>query len=47
MSQFKVISDITNTLQAVLEASFSESGFKTVTVTTDVPKKENIKVNPL
>lgn len=46
MSQFKVISDITNTLQAVLEASFAESGFKTVTVTTDVPKKENIKSKP-
>ena len=46
MSQFNVISDITNTLQAVLEASFSESGFKTVTVTTDVPKKENIKSKP-
>ena len=46
MSQYKVISDITNTLKAMLERSFSEAGFKTVSVSTDVPKKENIKSKP-
>ena len=29
------------------QASFSESGFKTVTVTTDVPKRRISRVNPL
>ena len=46
VSQFKVISDITTTLKSVLEESFVDAGFKTVSVVTDVPKKENIKNKP-
>jgi hypothetical protein len=46
MSQFKVISDVTTTLKDVLQGCFTDAGFKTVTVNTDVPKKENIKNKP-
>jgi len=46
MSQFEVIKDIGETLKALLEESFKASGFTTVNVSVDKPKKDNIKNLP-
>lgn len=46
MSQFEVIRDIGESLKKVLETSFKDAGFTTVTVSNDRPKKENIKSLP-
>lgn len=46
MSQFRVIADISETLKDLLRDSFVNAGFKTVTINTDVPKKDNIKNKP-
>ena len=46
MSQFEVIKDINETLKELLKESFKKTGFTTVTVSTDRPKKDNIKNMP-
>ena len=46
MSQFEVIRDIGETLKTVLQDSFKRSGFTTVSVSLDRPKKDNIKNLP-
>jgi len=46
MSQFEVIRDIGETLKAALLDSFKQAGFTTVSVSTDRPKKDNIKNLP-
>ncbi len=46
MSQFEVIKDINETLKELLKDSFKTTGFTTVTVSTDRPKKDNIKNMP-
>jgi hypothetical protein len=46
MSQFEVIKDIGETLKSLLERSFEENGFKTVNISVDRPKKDNIKNLP-
>jgi hypothetical protein len=46
MSQFEVIKDVNETLKKLLEESFKKTGFTTVTVSTDRPKKDNIKNMP-
>ncbi len=46
MSQFEVIKDINETLRELLKDSFKKTGFTTVTVSTDRPKKDNIKNMP-
>jgi hypothetical protein len=46
MSQFGVIADVQETLKELLRDSFTRAGFTTVTVNTDVPKKDNIKNKP-
>lgn len=46
MSQFKVIADISESLKEVLTQGFVETGFKTVTISTDIPKRDNIKNKP-
>ena len=46
MSQFEVIKDINETLKELLKDSFKQAGFTTVTVSTDRPKKDNIKTMP-
>ena len=46
MSQFEVVRDIGETLKELLKAAFKETGFTTVTVNTDRPKKDNIKSLP-
>ena len=43
MSQFEVIRDINETMKELLKDAFKEKGFTTVTVSTDRPKKDNIK----
>ena len=46
MSQFEVIKDINETLKELLKESFKKAGFTTVTISTDRPKKDNIKNMP-
>ena len=46
MSQFEVIKDIGETVKTLLEESFKAAGFTTVNVSTDKPKKDNIKNLP-
>lgn len=46
MSQFEVIKDINETLKELLKESFKATGFTTVSVSTDRPKKDNIKNMP-
>ena len=46
MSQFEVIRDIGKTLEELLKNSFKDRGFTTVNVSTDKPKKDNIKNLP-
>ena len=46
MSQFEVFRDINETLKKLLEESFKAAGFTTVSVSTDRPKKDNIKNMP-
>jgi len=46
MSQFEVVRDVGESLKELLKASFKETGFTTVTVSNDRPKKENIKSLP-
>ena len=46
MSQFEVIRDINETLKELLKDSFKSKGFTTVTISTDRPKKDNIKNMP-
>ncbi len=46
MSQFEVIKDINETLKELLKESFKANGFTTVSVSTDRPKKDNIKNMP-
>jgi hypothetical protein len=46
MSQFEVIKDIGETLKSLLEESFKAAGFTTVNISTDKPKKDNIKNLP-
>ena len=45
MSQFEVIKDIGETVKTLLEESFKAAGFTTVNISTDKPKKDNIKNN--
>ena len=46
MSQFEVIKDIGETIKQLLEQSFKKTGFTTVNISTDKPKKDNIKNLP-
>ena len=46
MSQFEVIKDIGETMKSLLEKSFEASGYTTVSVSLDRPKKDNIKNLP-
>ncbi len=46
MSQFEVIRDIGKTLEDLLKEAFKSKGFTTVNVSTDKPKKDNIKNLP-
>ena len=46
MSQFEVIKDIGETIKQLLEQSFKKAGFTTVNISTDKPKKDNIKNLP-
>jgi len=46
MSQFEVIKDIGETVKALMEESFKAAGFTTVNISTDKPKKDNIKNLP-
>ena len=46
MSQLEVIRDINETLKELLKESFKSKGFTTVTISTDRPKKDNIKNMP-
>lgn len=46
MSQFEVIKDIGETLRHLLSDALEIEGFRSVTVTNDKPKKENIKKLP-
>ena len=46
VSQFEVIRDIGKTLEELLKTSFKERGFTTVNISTDKPKKDNIKNLP-
>jgi len=46
MSQFEVIRDIGESLKELFKASFKNTGFTTVTVSNDKPKKDNIKSLP-
>ena len=46
MSQFEVIKDIGETVKTLLEESFKAAGFTTVNISTDKPKKDNIKNLP-
>ena len=46
MSQFEVIRDINKTLEELLKESFKAKGFTTVTISSDRPKKDNIKNMP-
>ena len=46
MSQFEVIKDINETLKELLKDAFKSAGFTTVSVSTDRPKKDNIKNMP-
>ena len=46
MSQFEVIKDIGETIKHLLEESFKKTGFTTVNVSVDKPKKDNIKNLP-
>jgi len=46
MSQFEVIKDIAETVKELLEKAYKKTGFTTVTVSTDKPKKDNIKNLP-
>lgn len=47
MSQFEVIRDVGETLKELLKENFKASGFTTVSVSTDRPKKDNIKNLPM
>jgi len=47
MSQFEVIRDVGESIKDVLETSFKTAGFTTVTVSSDKPKKDNVKNLPL
>jgi len=46
LSQFEVIKDIGESIKEVLKTAFKDSGFTTVTVSNDKPKKDNIKALP-
>jgi len=46
MSQFEVIRDLGETLKELLKESFKASGFTTVSMGTERPKKDNIKNLP-
>ncbi|MCB9739371.1 MAG: DUF4255 domain-containing protein [Deltaproteobacteria bacterium] len=46
MSQFEVIRDLGETVKELLKESFKTSGFTTVSVGTEKPKKDNIKNLP-
>lgn len=46
MSQFEVIKDIGETVKSILEESFKTTGFTTVNVSVEKPKKDNIKNLP-
>ncbi len=47
MSQFEVIRDVGETLKELLKETFKSNGFTTVSVSTDRPKKDNIKNLPM
>lgn len=46
MSQFRVIADVSESLKELLKDNFVRAGFKTVSINTEVPKKDNIKNKP-
>lgn len=46
MSQFEIIKDIGETMKSLLEESFKASGFTTVNISVEKPKKDNIKNLP-
>lgn len=46
MSQFEVIKDIGESMKVLFEESFKASGFTTVNISVEKPKKDNIKNLP-
>ncbi len=46
MAQFEVIRDIGDTIKEILKDSFETNGFTTVHISTEKPKKDNIKNLP-
>ena len=46
MKQFKILTDITETLVHLLEDACKEAGFKRVEVSSEIPKSSNIKNKP-
>ncbi|MSP92900.1 MAG: DUF4255 domain-containing protein [Myxococcales bacterium] len=47
MSQFEVIRDLSETMKELLKEAFKSNGFTTVSLSTDRPKKDNIKTLPM
>jgi len=47
MSQFEVIRDLGVTMKELLKESFKTNGFTTVNVSTERPKKDNVKNLPM
>ncbi len=47
MSQFEVIRDLGETMKELLKESFKTNGFTTVNVSTERPKKDNVKNLPM
>lgn len=47
MSQFEVIRDVGETLKELLKDALKSAGFTTVSLSTDRPKKDNIKHLPM
>jgi hypothetical protein len=46
MSQFEVVRDVGESLKELLTTSFKATGYTTVTVSNDRPKKDNVKSLP-
>jgi hypothetical protein len=47
MSQFEVLKDLTESVKELLKSSLRDAGFTTVSVSTERPKKDNIKTLPM
>jgi len=47
MSQFEVLKDLTESVKELLKSSLKRAGFTTVSVSTERPKKDNVKTLPM